>query len=140
MSGDTLWTVPGFSYQWLSNGTPIPGATENWFLPSGNGNYAVQVSQNGCSATSPTFSYNVSISSTYKDLLRLFPNPIQGLLQIQAPSSAAGRPFRILNSLGKTVASGKLQSPVTTVPLADLPNGVYFFLSGPEKLRFQIQR
>lgn len=140
LSGDTLWTLPGFSYQWLSNGTPVSGATEAWFLASGNGNYAVQVTQNGCSATSRNFTYNVSLNAAAKETLRLFPNPSTGMLQIQTPMSAAGRPFRILNSLGKTVFSGKLQSPLTVVTLSELPYGVYFFLSGPEKHRFQIQR
>lgn len=140
VSGDTLWTVPGFSYQWLSNGNPIPGATEAWFLPPGNGSYAVTVTQNGCSATSQPFAYNVSLNGAVKESFRLFPNPTHDILQIQAPFSAAGRPFRILNSLGKTVFSGKIQGPVTVIPLNELPNGVYFFLSGTDKHRFKIQR
>lgn len=32
--GDTLWTQPGSSYQWYSNGIPIPGATNQYLVVS----------------------------------------------------------------------------------------------------------
>ncbi|MCX7649140.1 MAG: metallophosphoesterase [Flavobacteriales bacterium] len=137
---DTLWTLPGFSYQWLSDGQPIPGATQAWYLPNGQGNYSVQVSQNGCSAVSQPFQYNVSLKAESSPTLKIYPNPAKGQLQIQAPASWAGQSFRILNPQGKTLLNGKLQAPVTLVPLNELPNGVYVLQAATEKIRFQVHK
>lgn len=42
-----------YTYQWLLNGSPISGATDTAYIASGNGNYAVTVTNNGvCSTTS----------------------------------------------------------------------------------------
>lgn len=136
---DTLWTLPGFTYQWLSNGQPIPGATESWFLPSGEGSYSVQVSQNGCNAVSAPFQYNISLKPFQGQDLRVFPNPTTGLLYIQCPDAYAGKPFRIINAVGQVIHSGRLLAPHFQLPLLEWPDGIYFLQSGSEKIRFQIQ-
>lgn len=52
--------LSGATYQWIdcSNNSPIAGATNQSFTATVNGNYAVEVSENGCSATSACESIN----------------------------------------------------------------------------------
>jgi hypothetical protein len=51
---DTLWTQVYDSYQWLDyNGDPIPGETNQYFLPTMSAEYSVIASSAGCSETSP---------------------------------------------------------------------------------------
>jgi len=41
--GDTLYTDPAPQYQWFRDQNPIPGATNQWYLPAKGGNFSVQV-------------------------------------------------------------------------------------------------
>ncbi len=56
--GDTLVSSSPTGNQWLdSAGTPIPGATEQRFVPSQSGYYRVRVTRDGCSAESEPYWY-----------------------------------------------------------------------------------
>ncbi|MCX7768541.1 MAG: metallophosphoesterase [Flavobacteriales bacterium] len=136
---DTLWTLPGFTYQWFKNGQPILGATEAWFFPSEDGSYSVQITQNGCTAESLPFQYNISLKPNQEEDLRVFPNPTTGLLHIHCPHTCSGESFRILNALGQVIHSGRLQAPHINIPLFGLANGLYFLQSGSRNIRFQVQ-
>lgn len=61
-NGNGTFTASGAgSYQWVdcdNSNAPIAGATNALFAPSVNGNYAVIVSANGCSATSNCIEIN----------------------------------------------------------------------------------
>lgn len=74
------------SYQWVNcaNNQPIPGATGNTYTPSATGNYAVVVTQNGCTATSTCVF--VQVVSTNEPLAQgawsLQPNPAAAATQL----------------------------------------------------------
>jgi hypothetical protein len=56
--GDTLVSSSPIGNQWLdSTGTPIPGATEQRFVPSRSGQYRVRVTINGCSSESDPYTF-----------------------------------------------------------------------------------
>ncbi|MFT5779357.1 MAG: hypothetical protein ACI837_002315, partial [Crocinitomicaceae bacterium] len=70
----------GATYQWLDcdNGfAPIPGATSQSYTAIANGNYAVAVTENGCTVNSACFAYTTIGIDEY-DLgtaFSIFPNP-----------------------------------------------------------------
>ena len=70
------------TYQWVDcdNGNaPISGATGQVFVPATSGNYAVQVTVNGCTKTSKCFPViPSSLSSLALKNIQIFPNPTQG--------------------------------------------------------------
>ena len=63
----------------------IVGETNQSFTASTDGNYAVMVTQNGCSDTSGC--YNITITgipeNSLSDAIRFYPNPVTDNLQIQ---------------------------------------------------------
>ena len=77
----------GATYQWLDcddGYSVVSGATSKDFTPANSGNYAVQITQNGCVDTSAC--YNITISAIGLihplDEISIFPNPTNGLVKI----------------------------------------------------------
>ncbi|MFN8358312.1 MAG: choice-of-anchor D domain-containing protein [Candidatus Kapaibacterium sp.] len=65
-AGNELIATPADTYQWLaSDGTPITGATSQKYAPPADGTYSVRGTINGCSATSPAFTF-VKVVNTSK--------------------------------------------------------------------------
>src|SRR5690606_38534405 len=77
--------------QWLLNGTPISGATAQFFTPTQSGFYTVTITNsNGCSTTSAPFSYTmVGIADAFAEGIQLnvYPNPTRNHVTIEANSS-----------------------------------------------------
>lgn len=73
---------PDAEYVWVSCPamTPIEGATSQAFYPLQDGDYAVEVTANGCTETSECFSYIYSGVNDEVDRLKptIYPNPSQG--------------------------------------------------------------
>lgn len=66
-------------YQWLLNGVPIPGATEQTYTPTESGNYAVVVSAfgTGCETTTNVVEVIITATSDIRDGgISLYPNPV----------------------------------------------------------------
>ncbi|MCP4441147.1 MAG: T9SS type A sorting domain-containing protein [Aureispira sp.] len=78
----------GATYQWLdcNNGNAvIGGETNSSYTASSNGNYAVEISQNGCTDTSACTAITVVglAPKTWETTnLKVFPNPTTGILNI----------------------------------------------------------
>ena len=75
------------SYLWLNcdnNFAPISGATGQSFTATSNGNYAVQLTQNGCVDTSACVAITTIgvIENSFLDNLRVYPNPTDGIIHI----------------------------------------------------------
>jgi gliding motility-associated-like protein len=62
-SNTTLTSSAASGNQWLLNGSPIAGATNPTLVVSAAGNYSVQVTSNGCSATSDPVAVTVTSAS-----------------------------------------------------------------------------
>jgi len=81
-------TVAWASYQWLLNGTAIPGANAMTYVITQSGNYSLQVTNaQGCSGTSGISSI-VGISDMMGDWadLSIFPNPASGEFRLRTAS------------------------------------------------------
>ncbi|HXB41138.1 MAG TPA: T9SS type A sorting domain-containing protein [Bacteroidia bacterium] len=58
--------------------------------------------------------------------VNIYPNPSQGILNIEMPASIARTSFHLTNVMGQLVKSGELQNGQTQTNLSDLDNGIYF--------------
>lgn len=84
--GDTLVSqATGASYQWIDcqTGQTITGATTNTYIPAISGDYAVIVTQNGCTDTSTCLNVVLGIEEALRNRVTVFPNPTSGSVTIQ---------------------------------------------------------
>ena len=80
-------TLAGTTYQWLdcdNANTPIDGATSQVLTPIADGNFAVQLTTNGCTSVSDCYSFTTLSNSNFNgnSATRLFPNPTKGKLEL----------------------------------------------------------
>jgi PKD repeat protein len=107
-TGNQLSVEPFASIQWLLDGGVIPGANDEVYVPTTNGNYAVSVGdENGCVAVSAAYSFITDdISEFQKVNHEVFPNPMEEQCVIVADEKITH--YDILNALGQIVDSGKI--------------------------------
>jgi hypothetical protein len=119
----------GATYQWIDcdNGNiPISGATNQSFTPTVNGNYAVLVTQNGCSAVSNCVSITIVDVREIKPFvgINVYPNPSNGLYTISGIT--ANTNLTVLNSLGEVLYSSIAGGTTESIDLSSLAKGIYF--------------
>ena len=156
--------LSGATYQWLdcnNSYQPIAGETSQVFTAIQNGNYAVEITFNGCTDTSycfPITSVYVDFNS-YADEIIIFPNPFTTSATLKIPNlkSEARNPkhesqtnsnfvLRISDLTGKLVRTIPLTptphnlspdkpSPTQiTIELSDLKPGIYFVELNADKI------
>lgn len=124
-SGDTLISSSADIYQWCLNGSPISGATNQWFLPQSSGDYQVKVSYffaPNCSSTSTV------LTGSDRDIARgleLWPNPISnGQFNLRVPGNIGVLRCDILEISGRTVFSKEFSGEFTSFTTT-LGKGLY---------------
>ena len=120
------------SYQWLNcneGNTAIVGATSQVYTPTTNGQYAVQITAGSCIEVSnceTILTVGTGESDNY-GVVKIYPNPSNGEMTIEVTEMLLNTKVKILNVLGKQVASYDLTQTSTYLQL-DLENGIYFVL------------
>lgn len=141
---DSTVSVSGFtasanqsnaSYQWIDcdNGfNAIANQTAQSFTALQSGNYAVIVSDNGCSAQSECVELHV-VGLEYNNLnsVTLYPNPTQGILYLNGLKDSGE--LEILNIHGQIMRSIKYSSNSTIIGVEDLSPGIYFIKTDAAK-------
>lgn len=127
LNGETLTAAnTNATYQWIDCDTelPIAGETAQTYTPTVTGNYAVILTENGCSDTSDCQAVTIAgiegltLSSIYK----VFPNPTKGEVMIQTiPNSK----ISIVNVLGEELMTMSGNSNYT-IDLSRVESGIYF--------------
>jgi hypothetical protein len=145
-NGTTLTAMAtGVSYQWLdcsNNFAPIAGETGQSFTATDNGNYAVEISQNGCSVISDCFIVTlVGVSeNSFNHEIVLYPNPTDGKMKIDL-----GEEYSEIALTIRTIGGRVLQTThytnrgVIDIDL-NVPPGVYFviLISDQKKAVFKV--
>lgn len=104
--GALIATASNADFQWLDcdqGYAPIVGEIRETFTPSVNGNYAVEVTQNGCVDTSACISFFVVDvhDEDFAASLRVYPNPSTGRLTLDLGKSYSGVEVSVRNLLGQ---------------------------------------
>ncbi len=110
VEGFTLSTSDEFyTYQWMLNDAVIPGANNSTYVVAENGNYRVIVTTTGgCVDTSDNYPVNnVSVADFDVDgKIRVYPNPAQEYVHIQAAYPLNIQLFSIEGKLIRTAKEG----------------------------------
>lgn len=119
------------SYQWIdcSNNTVISGATNQSYIASSNGNYAVVVTQNGCTDTSSCVNVTgVSIGELLSNNnINMYPNPVSDILTIELKDNMQDVTLNITNISGQLIYNNStILNNKEVINLSNLSSGVYF--------------
>jgi len=121
----------GATYQWVncSDSSAVAGATQSFFVPTSNGDYAVIVAANGCSLWSQCVSVQ-GIGIEEFTCVLLYPNPTSGILQI--PSNWRGEHVEVSNLAGQSILSTTVEDKLD---VGQAPTGVYVIRCGAQYAR-----
>ena len=120
----------GATYQWIdcNNGnSPISGATNQSYAATTNGDYAVVVTENGCSDTSSCVSITtVTISDNLiTNKVSIYPNPTTDMVTIDF-GNIENVSFQVYNTLGKLIMEEKNINSNSYQLKLNESSGVYF--------------
>jgi len=133
---DTLFSITGYSYVWMRNGIPIPGANEYFYIPVQPGKYSVIIS-NAWGCIEESDEYNMTIigianpATPEAFALRVYPTVTSGVINAVLTGWDA-RPVHITvtDILGRTVYNTSVDPEALHAPLQmDLsayPKGMYY--------------
>jgi hypothetical protein len=146
-SEDTLIASSGGSYQWLdckNNHSVISGATSQRYVPSKDGEYAVEVTESGCLDTSDCISVVLSsVNDLSNETVVIYPNPTSDVIQIIMENGQLIGGISMYDVLGKEyeVKFTKSQNKYE-VNLKELPSGNYVLVIDTQghQIRRQVQK
>jgi hypothetical protein len=110
-----------FGNQWYFNGTLIPGANDQQYIPKQSGNYSAAVIQGSCSSDT---SYSIKFIEENLGVV-LYPNPCHDYLYIYKTQNRV-LTYDIMNVYGKLINSGPINNNNSRIYTNDLPTGEYF--------------
>ena len=129
----------GATYQWLDclGMTPIIEATNQSYTATANGDYAIIVTNNGCSDTSTCYTVTgVGIIENYLgNELLLYPNPTDGNFSIDFGETYSSVTITMTDLNGKMIQSKTYNESQLLNLRLDEPAGVYILViqSGEKK-------
>lgn len=119
----------GATYQWIKCNpyTIIAGETNQTYTVTANGDYAVVVTQNGCSDTSNCITFtNVGVNEIELAGITVYPNPSTGTFVLSSTNNLENASLKVLNSLGQVVyQKNKMSGNEFQINLADKAVGIY---------------
>jgi hypothetical protein len=131
-SGSTLTAnLAGVGYQWLNcdnNYAPLVDETSQSFTASTNGNYAVELIDNGCVDTSACVSItNVGFAEeSFGESLVMYPNPGNGSFTISLKKAEQTAELVVRDVAGKEMERKEYTGEQELYLSLDVPKGVYF--------------
>ncbi|NQY08029.1 MAG: T9SS type A sorting domain-containing protein [Flavobacteriales bacterium] len=121
----------GATYQWLDcndNDSEIASANSQTYLPTANGNYAVEITKNGCADTSGCH-YVLSVGVTSKvasNNLLIYPNPTNGDFTVDFGAIQNETTIVVTDMLGKKISESTHQNVDSAQLNIEGASGTYF--------------
>ncbi|MEM5563797.1 M28 family peptidase [Psychroserpens sp. AS72] len=115
------------SYQWYNCDTDmaISGETNQSFIPTANGNYAVEVTSGTCVERSSCLLFDtLGLESFSTEEVKVYPIPTRNFLTIELASETSTH-LNLFDVSGKLVLD-KTVNESTELNIKELPRGVYF--------------
>lgn len=130
LSGADLRSSAAAGNQWYKDGVAITGATAQTYTPTSNGNYSVQVSQNGCkSSMSDAYVFVVTavVSVDGSHFIKLSPNPVVNEMNLEFNLSGINQlTIDLIDMNGKLVQRWKHQKTGSRLSVSKYARSIYF--------------
>jgi hypothetical protein len=132
--GATLTATAGDSYQWYLSGQEISNATNQTyeFDILEYGLYTVEVTANGCAATSDEFVYLITGEEKDLDGLKVYPNPVRDVLFIESDEDVLVTWFDVL---GKDLSNKFIQRGKGSIQTNHFESGTYILILKNSKIK-----
>jgi hypothetical protein len=134
-------TATGASYQWLTCNpfTIISGANNQVYTATANGDYAVAVTENGCTDTSNCMTVNsVGIHElNAQNLITISPNPTNSIFKIECPMNGAN--VILYNSFGQKLLISKIENQLSEINISHFSKGIYFAEIKDDKTSYKVK-
>lgn len=119
------------TYVWLncdSNFAVIPGETNASYAATSDGNYAVALTENGCTDTSACVNMlgTPIIQNSFSNTFTVYPNPVVNDVLIHFESTVSKLDYSLSNSAGQLVKSGTLNNSRELQLTLTVAPGIYF--------------
>ncbi len=126
---DTLKAnLAGAFYRWLdcnNNYQPISGATNQTYIATTNGLFAVEVSKNACIDTSECYNVNtIGLSNPLFPTIGLYPNPATGIMHLTGLEDEDSVFIEIIDMIGQVVVK-PCRIYNSEINVSNLPQGIY---------------
>jgi len=122
--------LSGASYQWIDCGngnTPIPGATNQSYTATMNGDYAVIVATNNCSDTSVCMTINeAGLAESEVETFQMYPNPTRDIITLDFGSLSNVKTVELKDGSGRILKTISISDKQVKMDLSDYVSGVYF--------------
>ncbi|MFK7834080.1 MAG: M28 family peptidase [Winogradskyella sp.] len=122
------------NYQWYNCDTEIEisGATNQTFVPTTTGNYAVELTNGLCTERSSCINFSVLSASEFsEDELHLYPNPMASVLKIDNRTNE-NLSITIHTISGKTINKFQSEKSYVEVDFKKYASGIYFITIASE--------
>lgn len=140
LNGATITAnASGATYQWLDcdNGNAIiNGETGQSYVATANGNYAVVVTENGCTDTSSCQSVTtVGLEeNSYQNLIEVYPNPSSGDVNVDFNSHIENAQIQLTTITGEVVFTTQVKDISNYSFDIDGATGMYFLQINSENI------
>lgn len=128
--------VSGASYQWYvcdEELQAISGATGQSFTAGFSGDFAVEVTENGCTAISECVNITVvNVAENNSGVLNVYPNPANAYLTVTTERRMIGEIITLHDQNGRMVLSDQVQSENTVLDVSKLSRGMYLLTIGSD--------
>lgn len=134
----------GAIYQWLncdSGYAIISEETNQSFIASQNGNYAVEITQNGCIDTSACFAVTTVgiFENTLSEGIQIYPNPTDGIMNIDLGKTMTEIVVDLCDVSGRLISQSKYKNTRKIEQNLTLPSGIYLLTINSENKKAVIK-
>ena len=102
------------------------------------GQLIIQMSETACDEV--YFSFHYDVDETTADGFLVYPNPTNSVLYVETPYyDVSTGEYRITNTMGQTLMTGRINGENNQIDVSKLPNGMYFISIGDATRKLVVQ-
>lgn len=116
------------TYQWINcnTGEPISGASNQSFVPTVNGSYALEITSGSCTERGECILFeSLGLSDFKVGEINVFPNPVLEVLHLETTLSQ-NLDYSLFDISGKLILNGNAEKGLNKLNVKSIPQGVYF--------------